>query len=371
MKIEDRMIRARYLLIKNEPFYGIIASQLDWLISDEIPTCATDGLNIYWNVDFFNLLSEEEIQFVIIHEIHHVIKLHTCRRKLRNKFLWNAACDFQINLELRDTNYTNRRYNLISSDKIQILIDDKYKGMYEEQIYNDILNDEEEYSDFQSIGGVLDIGNPTEADMAEAHRKIEGMVTKAATYARQAGKLPGGLRQYVEELVEPKVNWTIELQRFLDPIIPTSVNWNPPNRRMIHNNIYIPGLQKEGAGEIVFGIDTSGSIGHEEIKQFWSEIDYVMENIKPSKMHTLYFHSSVWFDESFELGRCQFPDKIETGGTNFQAVFDRIEEKDINPRCLIMLTDMYDEFPPEPNYPVIWIATTKTSAPYGKTIYIL
>ncbi len=33
-------------------------------------------------------------------------------------------------------------------------------------------------------------------------------------------------------------------------------------------------------------------------------------------------------------------------------------EKDINPSCYIVMTDMYDDFPEEPDHPVLWMSVT-------------
>ena len=58
------------------------------------------------------------------------------------------------------------------------------------------------------------------------------------------------------------------------------------------------------------------------------------------------------------------------GGTSFKPVFDRIEADGIVPDTLIYFTDMECSFPEEPEYPVIWCASTDIVAPWGETVAV-
>ena len=40
---------------------------------DWCPTAVTDGRNLYYNTQFFNMLSNKQIEFVIAHEILHCV----------------------------------------------------------------------------------------------------------------------------------------------------------------------------------------------------------------------------------------------------------------------------------------------------------
>ncbi len=58
------------------------------------------------------------------------------------------------------------------------------------------------------------------------------------------------------------------------------------------------------------------------------------------------------------------------GGTDFRPPFDMLLEKEIQPKCLIYLTDLCGPHGPEPDYPVLWVCTTDQVAPWGETIHI-
>ena len=68
--VQDRIIVARVGLLLRHPFFGNMATRLRIQCADEwCPTAAVDGRNLYFNTQFFNALSNREIEFVIAHEI--------------------------------------------------------------------------------------------------------------------------------------------------------------------------------------------------------------------------------------------------------------------------------------------------------------
>ena len=61
MKVEvlDRIITARVGLLLRHPFFGNMATRLKIVAADDmIPTAAVDGRNLYFNTQFFNVMSK-------------------------------------------------------------------------------------------------------------------------------------------------------------------------------------------------------------------------------------------------------------------------------------------------------------------------
>ena len=55
--------------------------------------------------------------------------------------------------------------------------------------------------------------------------------------------------------------------------------------------------------------------------------------------------------------------------TAFRPVFDWIARSDIQPVCAVYLTDLCGcDFGPAPDYPVLWVSTELTQAPFGEVI---
>lgn len=105
--------------------------------NEGIPVAATDGTNLFINPDEFAKFTEDQILFVLCHEVLHCALLHFARMNGRDHLKWNHATDYEINLLLTiDGILTvdqvkNEIYGLINTD---------YAGMNAEQIY-DVLTD--------------------------------------------------------------------------------------------------------------------------------------------------------------------------------------------------------------------------------------
>ena len=151
--VQDRIIVARVGLLLRHPFFGNMATRLKVQHCDDwCPTAATDGKHLFYNTQFFNALSNKEIEFVIAHEILHCVFDHIIRREDRDPMIYNIACDYIVN-------------NTLVRDKIgepvkmiQIFQDWKYDGWQSEAVYDDIYKKAEENGKkfLEQMGELLD-----------------------------------------------------------------------------------------------------------------------------------------------------------------------------------------------------------------------
>ena len=88
---------------------------------------ATDGVSLYYNHDFVETLNAATLAGTLAHEVMHPALHHHVRRSGRDPKRWNVACDFAINPLLVDAGL-----NLPEG----ILLDNRFRGMSAEQIYN-------------------------------------------------------------------------------------------------------------------------------------------------------------------------------------------------------------------------------------------
>jgi predicted metal-dependent peptidase len=59
------------------------------------------------------------------------------------------------------------------------------------------------------------------------------------------------------------------------------------------------------------------------------------------------------------------------GGTDFRPIFDWIAASGVEPKCLVLLTDLEAPFPQvAPSYPVLWVSVNNKTAPFGDTVYM-
>jgi predicted metal-dependent peptidase len=60
-------------------FYGLLLMHIIFSIDESCKTAATDGVRIYFGPQFLESLSDSELDFVMMHEILHVVLLHILR----------------------------------------------------------------------------------------------------------------------------------------------------------------------------------------------------------------------------------------------------------------------------------------------------
>ncbi len=126
-------------------------------------------------------------------------------------------------------------------------------------------------------------------------------------------------------------------------------------------------------GHVIAAIDTSGSIGEATLTRFASELDDIGRQ-GVSKITIVYHDSDVvkvteWTPEDGPLTL----EPCGGGGTNHRPVFDWIDQnQEEPPAVLVLLTDLYSDFPANaPEYPVLWASTCKTQPhPFGDRIDI-
>src|SRR5438270_5583034 len=122
-----RIQKARTALLLDHPFFGSLLFRLGGRASGSIQTMATDGVSLFYNSDFVETLNAAELTGVLAHEVMHPALQHHTRRGDRNQARWNMACDYAINPMLLDAGLTLPK---------DVLIDDRFRGMSAERIYN-------------------------------------------------------------------------------------------------------------------------------------------------------------------------------------------------------------------------------------------
>ncbi len=103
-KIVDCKIK---LIASSNTFFGKFSLSLEFIEDLNLPykTMATDGLKIYYDPDFVLKQTEEEIRWVICHEIMHCALFHFIRRQA-NPTAWNAAADYALNQLIDPESFT-------------------------------------------------------------------------------------------------------------------------------------------------------------------------------------------------------------------------------------------------------------------------
>ncbi len=394
---EVRIQKARTTLLLDHPFFGTLLFRLGGKASRSVATMATDGVSLFYNQEFVETLNAAELAGVLAHEVMHPALQHHARRGDRSPARWNMACDYAINPILLDAGLTLPK---------DVLIDNRFRGMSAERIYN-LIEEEEKQEDSSGqsesqtengsggsedgslqndpcgaepsapstpggVGQVLDAPEPEAGEgpsIAEQAREWEIAVEQAETVAKVAGKLPGGVVRAKEASQAAGVDWRELLRRAWSDTIPSDYSWTRPNRRHIWAGLYLPGIASEGPGEIVIAVDCSGSVSPRQLGFFESEVRSILAGQRPQLVHVLYFDAAVQKVETYQAGQPVSLSPVGGGGTDFRPCFDWLKERGIIVQTLVFLTDLCGTFPREaPAYPVIWASTEARKAPFGEVV---
>lgn len=221
------------------------------------------------------------------------------------------------------------------------------------------------------IGQILDAPSPDPETqgIGEQARDWSIAVSEDAILSRQAGKVPAGLVRTLEGVAEATVDWRELLRRLWSDTIPTDSNWMRPNRRHVWAGLYLPGIVREGVGEIAIAVDCSGSVSDRQLRLFEAEIRSILEGQRPERVHVLYFDTEIQKSEIYFAGETIHLDPVGGGGTDFGPCFGWLHEHAIRPQTLVFLTDLCGTFPENaPEYPVLWASTERRQAPFGSVI---
>jgi len=367
-ELQRKVGKAKSLLILDHPFFGTACTKRPIIYTDTVPTAAMSATGqMYMNVDFCAPLSVRQLMFLLAHEAMHYMLAHGLRRGHRDPQAWNVAADKVINDTLIDAGVGDFIDGGVTLDGA--------REMAAESLY-----DENDDGDGEGPGGLgNDIGDPTDADgqplddatihQLEAEAKIDAI--QSAKAAKAVGKLPASIERIIEELVNVTTPWYDILERFMAGKIKDGYSWNRPNRRFIARNIYIPGTDYvPKMGPVVIGVDTSGSIGPDEIAMFNGHINRIIDTCNPEVVHVVYCDYDVAGVDEYTPE--DFPVTIQCkggGGTSFKPVFDWIDNNAIDPECVVYLTDGYgDQSQFTTNHETVWLTTGTEAFDWGHVI---
>lgn len=359
-------------------------------------TAMTNGLEVVYDEEFIETLTDPEFRFVIMHEVYHCIFKHLLTWQHlfeEDAHTANVACDYAINIRLVDA------IPQLSKDLIQMpkvgLLDTKYRGMDSGEIYR-LLRKKQQQQQQNNQGqgqgqGQSQPGQPqgfddhdwkgakamSEEDKAEAERKIDEALRQGALLAGKMGS--GGAREF-DGLLEAKIKWQDALREYVQEQCAGNdySTWRRPNRRYLGMDVYMPSAVSERVGDILVAVDTSGSIGGDQIKQFLGEIDAIAQGVNPESVWLLYWDTQVCRAERYigeDVRNIVQSTKPEGGGgTAPSCVTKYMRDNSIRPKVAIVLTDGYvgSDWGGEWPCPVVWCVVGNESAtsPVGKTLHV-
>ena len=373
IKIQDSVAKTTKTLIFTEPFYGLFLIGINKKYSLLIPTAGVSkhniGVQLTINPEFYMELSPDHRLGLIKHELLHIAFGHLILRdRYADHKLFNIAADLEINQYINASRLPDGGLLLSSFPELKL----KQKAgtnYYYEELQK--ARDEGTSPTLDSLMSQMDGTTPychttwdelndlSEADKKLVQKQIEHQLKEAAEQTiKKCGSVPGELSNLIRRImhVEPaQFDWKQYLRRFAgnSSIVYTKKLRRKYNKRYAAN----PGLKIKFKNHILVGVDTSGSVNNDELKEFFRELTHMHKTghkITVAQCDTK-INSVKEFNpnKDWEIhGR---------GGTSFQPVIDHYNEKKGQYTALIYLTDGEAYAPKNCPKNTLWVHSSNCS----------
>lgn len=412
---EDLVMKARCRLLVMAPWYGTMASLMEWTQNEEVRTMGVRMKNggrveCMWSAKFVEAVGEvEPLMSVIQHEIEHIVRMHIVRHGARDHQMSNVATDMCVN-------GTESRPHIDGLPMIPVFdkdgkrlgeappfyfpegekdlpTDSAYEEVYDwldkkaEKIFIEMEgggNGPDLHSDAKKQpkkgqkvikGTTVDdhsVWDKSEVGEDEARQAVKDMVDQAT---KKAGSAPGHLVDAIKELQDPKVNWKYILKQFCGRCLGGKrKTYARRNRRW--DMFGIPGKSNHSTVPLLIGVDVSGSVAGSPrmLEQFFTEIEQMSHQFKITlalwdakvQMPATRYHRGDWRKIKAFGG----------SGTNPIFFFEYLKEQRLLHNVIIILTDgeFGGQWPEPVNTPTLWaIATNRPGSvkvPWGQVVEV-
>ena len=404
----QRLLLSRMRILCNHGFYGLLLMHMVYSVDESLETAATDGIRIIFGTAFLDELTDVELDFVMMHEILHVVLQHCLREGERDHETFNIACDIVVNSNILLENNMNASSITLKNygEAMHLAPDGKEGHEYTaEQVYQMLLKRGQKKG--RSSGEGSATGRAKQKTAQEEHKPtwcwddhsrwgmqeedavLRDVWVKRFADAAEAieirdpsntrGLLPKFAKRMMEELRRPQTDWRTILNDFIQEEV-VDYSFSPPDRRFDESPFFLPDFngKEDFVEDILFMIDTSASMSDAMITAAYSEVKGAIEQFDGRLKGWLGFFDAAMIEPiAFtDIEEFKVIHPAGGGGTDFQIIFEYVdmhmEEK--LPASIIILTDGYAPFPQEKllaGIPVLWLLNNEeVEPPWGKVARI-
>ena len=390
-----RILLSRMRILCNNGFYGLLLMHMNFAIDTGCETACTDGRKIYFGPSFLNNLDDDELDFIMMHEVMHCALQHCIRGKDYDQEAFNIACDIVVNSNILESNkgdlksITLKKYGeskhvapdgkegrFYTAEEVYAMLPVKGKKKGASGMMGSGGNGGGNWDDHSKWGTADEdeyLQDEWSKNLLDACEAIE-----IRDPSNKRGLIPLCADRIIKELRKPQTDWRTILNDFVQEEI-TDYSFTPPDRRFDESPFFLPDYNEkdETVKDILFMIDTSGSMSDEAITAVYSEIKGAIDQFNGHLQGWLGFFDAEVVEpkpfsneEEFRIIRPK-----GGGGTRFDIIFKYVEKHmDTLPASIIIMTDGYADFPKEEEameIPVLWLLVTDdVEPPWGKVARI-
>lgn len=297
-------------------------------------------------------LTQDELKFVIAHELLHAGLQHAARRQGKDPFYWNVACDYVINGWLHEMG--------VGAMPAYALHDPALDGLAAEDVYHIIVTDLRRLRKVATLAGqgqcdIIDPKMPSWFE-SQAGRDLDDFyrecLSQGLTYhvQHQRGFLPQGLIEAINALSQPPIRWDVKLAKWFDghfsPLEKRRTYARMSRRQASTPDIPMPSYVANELAEQnrTYGVilDTSGSMDRNTLAKALGTIVSYSLSRDVSRVRLIFCDAAT-----YDQGYVRPEDLAQTvqvkgrGGTVLQPAIDLLEKSDDFPNTgpLLIITD--------------------------------
>ena len=402
-----RLLLSRMRILCNHGFYGLLLMHMIYAVSEEVKTACTDGIRITFGTKFLDSLTDAELDFVMMHEILHVVLQHCIRGDVEDSEAYNIAADIVVNSNImlenggKASSITLSKYGPLmhiapdgkegheyTAEQVYAMLpknpnkkgkdkSSKSTGSADGRAKKEISkekhqpvgawDDHSQWGKYEEDDTLRDVWVKRFEDAAEAIEIRDPSNTR--------GLLPVFAQRILKELKKPQTDWRTILNDFIQEEV-VDYSFAPPDRRFDDSPFFLPDFngKEDIVEDILFMIDTSGSMSDDMITAAYTEVKGAIDQFDGKLKGWLGFFDAAIIkpqpfqdEEEFKIIK-----PAGGGGTDFQIIFEYVIKhmKDKLPASIIILTDGYAPFPQEKlagGIPVLWLLNNEeVNPPWGK-----
>lgn len=363
-------------IILKAPHWGLILATINRHIGPNTPdgikidtACVyLNGINMHMvvNPEFMSKLPRKQKLYVLMHELLHIAFLHPTMT-FANKVVRNIACDLQINQILDNIPWLE--VPMENGKRIPLSLEDYNLQNYRDKgshWYYDYLLKQNPSPPPDSHPAWYQFDGMGDSEKRVVKANTQRQIARAlSTNPKLIGKLPGSLSEMINDVLFPKpsYNWKKLFRNAVSGYAQTTYLRTTRKR----NSVRFPGMpgnRIKNHRQILCAVDTSGSIGKDELVTFFSEINAIVRKTKTG-VDVIEFDTKVQdFYKYRSLTQISNKPIKGRGGTHFNPPVEFVNARSNKYNALIYLTDGYGPIPSiKTMVPIIWVLS-----PTGKSL---
>lgn len=416
---KKKIVSARSFLMKNNSFFALLLMHMRYVAVPGMEQMSTNGETIFFSPELMKKYSQNEVCSLLCHQVLHILMGDIWRPLASKGDEFHYKRDIIVNAELKacgvGTNYVyvrsipdKEKYDewddVINRKTHRRMVDtDEFWGyeLYDVEGGVAILEPTDDIwaqywgyasskSSFDSTSSQKRKGKTGENKQRQKDEKGRGSSGRqfsqlktlwnklAQQYAKQ-NDVPLSVKRSFMKNNNGHLDWRKLLADFIQEET-FDYSFCPPDKRSEDIGFFLPDYSDKDfvVQDILFMVDTSGSISEEDLNEAYAEIQHAIDVFNGNLMGWLGFFDAD-ITEPLPFGSANDVAKIVPyggGGTDFRPIFDFMAQRYLGklPACLIVYTDGFGEFPSESatlGVPVLWlINNNEVTPPFGKVARI-